>query len=94
MAWEPRDGDGTLYENDRKEGRQPDYSGWVLAHRDIKAGEKLNLAGWWKGGLEGRAKFLSLKMSDVRGQEPTAEPTKEPMKEPPPLDDLDDKVPF
>lgn len=74
MAWEARNGDGTLYENDRKEGRQPDYSGWIIAHRDIKAGEKLNLAGWWKGGLEGRAKFLSLKMSDVRGRdEPVAD---------------------
>ena len=86
MAWEARNGDGTLYQNDRKEGNQPDYSGWVLAHRDIAAGEKLNLAGWWKGGADGRAKFLSLKMSDVRGLA-TAEPTAEP----PPIDDV---IPF
>ena len=75
MAWTPRDGDGTLYQNDRKEGNQPDYNGWVLSHRDVKAGEKLSLAGWWKGGADGRAQFLSLKMSDVRGlPEPEAEP--------------------
>tara|TARA_Y100000310_G_scaffold163284_1_gene163126 strand:- start:436 stop:690 length:255 start_codon:yes stop_codon:yes gene_type:complete len=84
MAWEARNGDGTLYQNDRKEGNQPDYGGWVLAHRDIAAGEKLNLAGWWKGGADGRAKFLSLKMSDVRGRPDEAAPPQQP----------DDPVPF
>lgn len=81
MAWEPRDGDGSLFPNDRKTGKQPDMSGNIIAHRDVKAGEAVNLAGWWKGGSEGRAQFLSLKMSDVRAAS----------NEPP---ELDDSVPW
>lgn len=66
MAFEKKPGDGVLFPNDRKETEnQPDFTGDVVAHRDIRAGETLRLAGWRKD--TARGKLLSLKMSDVRG---------------------------
>lgn len=62
---------------------QPDRTGYILAHRDIKAGEKLSLAGWIKG--DPKKPILSLKMSDVRGREQATEQ---------PRSDLDSEIPF
>jgi len=65
MAYEPRLGDGALFRNDRREtDKHPNATGYVIAHRDIKEGEKLNLAAWTKDG--GKGKFQSIRMSDVR----------------------------
>ena len=75
MAYEPKPGDGVLFQNEKKSDKAPDRTGYVLAHRDIKAGEKLNLAGWIKEGAKG--KFLSIRMSDVRAradEEPAPRP--------------------
>jgi hypothetical protein len=67
MAYENRPGDGVLFPNEnRNKDTSPTMTGFVIAHRDIKAGEKLNLAAWTK---QARTKFLSLKMSDPRGTE-------------------------
>lgn len=68
MAFEKRPGDGVLFPNDRKESEsQPDFTGDIVAHRDIRAGETLRLAGWRKE-TNGGKKLMSLKMSDARGQ--------------------------
>lgn len=65
MAYEPRQGDGALFKNDKKTSdTQPNATGYVVAHRDIKAGEKLALAAWTKDA--GKGKFQSLRMSDIR----------------------------
>lgn len=70
MSYEPKPGDGILFVNEKKTEKSPDRTGYVIAHRDIKAGEKLNLAGWVKSGRSGQ--FLSLRMSDMRGREDAA----------------------
>jgi hypothetical protein len=67
--YEDKPGDGVLFKNERKtEGdKLPDSTGYVLAHRDIKAGERLRLAGWKKKTNSGGS-LLSLKLSDEREQ--------------------------
>lgn len=75
----PRPGDGSLFKNDHKtEDKHPGAVGYVIAHRDIKAGEKLNLAAWTKDGRNG--KFQSLRLSDIRPKKdaPTGAPETPP----------------
>lgn len=68
MAYEHKPGDGTLYaEREKRSERAPDWSGFVLAHRDIKAGERVRLAGWQKTDT-----LVSLKLSDERTQQGAA----------------------
>ncbi len=68
MSYTPNPGDGALFATkDRKTDKHPNATGYVIAHRDIKEGEKLNLAAWTKDGKAG--KFQSLRMSDIRGRE-------------------------
>ena len=51
MAYEPKDGDGTLSVNKYKTlDKHPDITGSITAHRDLKAGEKVSLGGWDKIG--------------------------------------------
>lgn len=74
MAYEPGNGDGALFPNKYKEGddNKPNVTGYIVAHRDIKAGERVRLAAWTKTSDKG--KFQSLKMSDPKeqsGGEPT-----------------------
>lgn len=70
MAYEPKDGDGVLFkEKDPKSDRAPAYTGYITAHKNLKAGERVRLAAWVKGGLGGKDKFLSLKMDDERGRD-------------------------
>lgn len=65
MAYEPKLGEGALFKNERKTSdKHPNATGYLIAHRDIKAGEKLNLAAWTKDG--GKGKFQSLRLSDLR----------------------------
>ena len=90
MAYQPKDGDGTLFVNDKKGNQKaPDRTGYILAHRDIRKGEKLNLAGWIQQGSQGRDPFLSLRMSDPQQQRsytPPPDPEDRPA--------LDDEIPF
>jgi len=70
MAYQEKPGDGVLFQNTKgTSDKSPSHTGYITAHRDIKAGEKLRLAGWRKGGENGKAKFLSLKMSDEQRRE-------------------------
>jgi len=87
MAYEPNPGDGALFGNkNRTTDKHPNATGYVIAHRDIKAGEKLNLAAWTK--TSGTGKFQSLRMSDPRTAE---QQTRDAQPEPNPLDD---EIPF
>lgn len=53
MSYEPKDGQGALFKNKNKEGKQPDYRG------DVKLGGVVyELAGWVKD--NGKGPFLSL----------------------------------
>lgn len=68
MAYEPKPGDGALFANKgRSKDTQPNATGYVIAHRDIRAGERLRLAAWTKEGAKG--KFQSLKLSDDQRQQ-------------------------
>lgn len=65
MAYEPKPGDGALFANEqRSKDTQPNATGYLVAHRDIKAGERIRLAAWTKSGTHGR--FQSIRASDER----------------------------
>lgn len=67
MAYEPRPGDGGLFVNkDRSADNHPHATGYIVAHRDIKQGERLRLAAWTK---DGNPRWQALKMSDDRRQQ-------------------------
>ena len=59
---------GGLFKNSYKEpgDSKPNWKGTFAAHRDIKAGEEVEIAAWEKEGRKGM--FLSLKVSDKREQ--------------------------
>jgi hypothetical protein len=47
--FEPKPGCGTLFiEHKKKKPTSPDYDGYIIMDRDVKAGEKIKLAGWDK----------------------------------------------
>ena len=65
MAFEKNPGFGALFRNEhRTTDSHPNATGYILAHRDIRAGEEVRPAAWTKEGAKG--KFQSMKMSDVR----------------------------
>ena len=87
MSYEPRPGQGSLFKNDKKNtDNSPNATGYIVAHRDIKEGEKLRLAAWTKESANGR--FQSLKLSDFQN------PQTQGGGETAPADDLDDSIPF
>lgn len=69
MAFELKDGSGTLFRND-KDGndKRPDYRGELK----LLNGETIKLAGWIKEGAKG--KFLSLSVDKPREQSDAAFP--------------------
>ena len=64
MAYEQKPGTGTLFKNDKKSDKQPDYRGRIVD----QSGKEWALAAWVKEGKKG--KFLSLKMDEPRPQDP------------------------
>lgn len=89
MAYEPRPGDATAWpKKDSDHEKAPDFKGSIIAHRDIKAGEKVSLALWWKG--ERNPRFLGGKVEDWR-QPQASKPAQ--AAEPPPAS-LDDEIPW
>jgi hypothetical protein len=55
MSYEPKEGFGAIFKNDKKESdKQPDYKGNIMLN-----GKQYELAGWIKTGAKGP--FLSLK---------------------------------
>lgn len=67
-------GSGTIFVNTNKtEDKHPDRTGYVLVHRDLKAGERVRIAGWLARRKDGSAvkdregnSILNIKMSDER----------------------------
>ncbi|SEI12476.1 hypothetical protein SAMN05216228_102484 [Rhizobium tibeticum] len=64
MPYDAKPGEVSLFENE-KMGREsaPDHQGYVVAHRDIKAGEKLSIALW--AGKPNSARSFSGKIADL-----------------------------
>ena len=80
MAYELRDGSGSLFRNEKKqEGeRTPDYRGDAMVN-----GKRVEIAAWVKEAASGK-KFLSLKFSEPREQTeaPRAAPAARPSPRP------------
>ena len=56
MAWQLKEGDGSLFVNDRKEAsQQPDYKGSLMV-----GGVEYWISGWKKSSKDGTKKYLSL----------------------------------
>ena len=100
MAYEPKDGDGTLSVNKYKTlDKHPDITGSITAHRDLKAGEKVSLGGWDIIGPYGS--FFSIQMTDfveTKKNESAGYQNKrsyEDLEKPETIpEELDDKIPF
>jgi len=75
MAYEQKPGTGSLFKNTYKTDgdNKPDWKGSIVAHRNIKMGERLELASWKKDG--GKGPFMSLKMQDSKPKD--AEPNEQ-----------------
>jgi hypothetical protein len=63
MRFEAKPGDVCLFENE-KAGHEsaPDHRGYIVAHRDIKAGEKIQIALW--SGRPGSARSFGGRVTD------------------------------
>jgi hypothetical protein len=84
MAYELRDGQGTLFRNERKETeKHPDYTGSIK----LPDGTEHWLSGWIKQGAKG--KFFSLQVG-----KPKSEPARAPAARKPVAADMDDEIPF
>ena len=72
-TYEPKPGDVSAFRNDKKGNEKaPDFKGYLVAHRDVKAGEKIELALWERRGKQGGF-FYSGKVSDPRPKQERAE---------------------
>ena len=80
MAYELRDGSGSLFRNEKKQPgeRTPDYRGDAMVN-----GARVEIAAWVKESATGK-KFLSLKFSEPREQTeaPRAAPAARPSPRP------------
>jgi hypothetical protein len=67
--FEPRPGSGTLFvKSDKRNQQAPDYDGYFIPDRDIRAGEKIKLVGWDKQGSG--APMITLKFGRDRQDAP------------------------
>ena len=64
MAYQAMPGDVSIFRNESNNERATTMKGYAIAHRDIRAGEKLDLAVWNKTPQNGGDAFLSGKISD------------------------------
>lgn len=74
MAYEPRDGSGSLFKNDRKEkDTHPDYRG------DIQIdGKSFWLSAWIKEGAKGKFMSLSAQPKEKQGDQHRPQQTNQP----------------
>ena len=64
MAYQAKPGDVSIFRNESNNERAPTMKGYAIPHRDIRAGEKLDLAVWKQTPKNGGDAFLSGKISD------------------------------
>jgi hypothetical protein len=65
LRHEPKPGDVCLFENEKAgHERAPDHQGYFVAHRDIKAGEKIPIALW--AGRVGSVRTFGGKITEGR----------------------------
>lgn len=87
MAYEQKPGDIAVFmERSKKSDKAPDWKGSMVAHRDIRAGEKLDVAFWSKSDT-----MLAGKVQDQRQR---TEQKPAPSGGRPRGNDLDDDVGF
>lgn len=67
--FEPKPGSGTLFvKKDKRNQNAPDYDGYFIPDRDIRAGEKIKLVGWDKSTNSGH--MITLKLGLERQDAP------------------------
>jgi hypothetical protein len=73
MRYKAKPGDVTLFENE-KAGHDgaPDHRGYFIAHRDIKAGEKVELVLW--SGRPNSPRSFGGRLSDAGNERRTSSP--------------------
>ena len=83
MAYEHREGSGSLFRNTKKEegSRQPDYRGDAMVN-----GVVMELSAWIKEGSGGKFFSLSIKPKEAREEKPAKVASK--------FDSLEDDLPF
>lgn len=89
MAYQPKDGDGSLFDNDYKQSdNQPDMRGNLLLN-----GVEYQISAWRKQGQRGE--FLSLRVEPKRDRQQQQPPKPQPSQQPSagPVPD-DDSIPF
>ena len=88
MAYEHREGSGSLFTNHKKEegSSQPDYRGDAMV-----GGVLVEIAGWKKQGNGGTFLSLNIKPKQEREGQKAPEPQRAKAVT---LDDLDDSLPF
>ncbi len=63
MRFEAKPGDVCIFENEKAGNeRAPDHRGYFVAHRDIKAGERIQIALW--SGRPGSSRSFGGKITD------------------------------
>lgn len=83
MAYEPKDGSGSLFKNDKGDNpNRPDYRGDIMVE-----GVVYSLSAWIKEGQKG--KFMSLSASPKEGAAPAARPQPQAKRPVPQYDDND-----
>lgn len=79
MAYEPREGQGAIFDNRKQSDKQPDMRGDFMLD-----GKMYEIAGWWK---EGRSRFLSIRVQPKQEREARPAPPRDER------DELDDSLP-
>lgn len=88
MAYEPRDGDGSLFPNDYKTtDKHPDMRGSLKLN-----GVEYQISAWRKQGQRGE--FLSLRVEPKRDRQQQQPPKQQPRTQPSAGPVPDDEVPF
>ncbi|WP_018901459.1 hypothetical protein [Rhizobium sp. 2MFCol3.1] len=73
MPFEPRMGDVCVFENEKAgHDSAPDHRGYFVAHRDIKAGEKIQFALW--SGRPGSARSFGGRIDEPLSRAPKESP--------------------
>lgn len=87
MAYEPREGQGAIFDNRKQSDKQPDMRGDFML-----GGQMYEIAGWWK---EGRSRFLSIRVQPKQGRrDERPAPAPAPRGGGSAADDMDDEIPF